>query len=86
MTASNDRPRCPKGHSNLQLRCIVDFPAHLSADGEGLEPDLSAPADVDMGDTLGVDCGAWCPECEEWYWPDECLAHPISRGKGSRGA
>jgi hypothetical protein len=71
------QPTCPSGHQGLQVRCVVDYPATLSADGSFIEPDLSEPNLQESGGTLGVDCGCWCEECSEWYWESDCVSGPM---------
>jgi hypothetical protein len=66
---------CPHGHDDLIVRCVVDYPAILAADGSCAVQDLSAEPDIqDVDGTLGVDCGCWCSECDEWYWETDCAS------------
>jgi hypothetical protein len=67
------RLACPEGHEGLTLRCVVDYPAMLSADGRSIEPDLSKHDLQEVGETLGVDGGCWCEECDEWYRAAACI-------------
>ena len=65
---------CPQGHDDLIVRCVVDYPAILAADGSCAIPDLSSTPDIqERGGSLGVDAGVWCPTCEEWYWETDCV-------------
>jgi hypothetical protein len=66
---------CPRGHANLVVRCVVDFPAVLGLDGFGgssVWPDEAAPDVQSPGSLLGVDSGCWCEECSERYFEHEC--------------
>lgn len=77
------RPRfaaaCPKGHrEGLQLRFVADAPFTVLPNGDGLDPTLEKPSEVEVqepGSEPGVDSGVWCPECDEWYGESECI-HP----------
>ena len=65
---------CPNGHTKgLQVRCVVDFPAIACDDGRTVLVDESKPDIQEMGGSPGIDCGLWCPTCEEWSDEDDAV-------------